>query len=542
MQLFIITFLIASTFTTASARAQDAKRCEYFLQSQLKQKKPLSVLITAGGTKEPIDDVRFISNFSSGAFGRGFALAAAANGHQVVLLAPKELPRLAGSLPSNVELRTFVSTLDLQHRLEEAAKERHWDVVIHSAAVSDYTPAHVTDGKISSNQEELLIRLVKTPKLIRSLRSWFGKSFLVGFKLLSGVAPEERYRVAMKQIGECRTNMCIENDLTEISSASHKARMVTPEGGAIQAPQGPKTEVAHNIWNFIEKRQDVQWFTTVQDQSLPMKVLHHDAEMRTADLLDFAQKAGLLPNNSGNVSVKLENDLIAITPRGVDKSKLSPSDFVVVKVDASERKVFVNSASKPSIDSSISGALYKEFPNTTAILHSHSPWFLGATETRFPFPCGVKEEGEEVIRTVKAAGHVDGNPFLVRLIDHGYMLGLTATLSPTTLRTQWKEALEDQKQHWDEVRATEEELEGGNSVAILGKKGVIGTIRIHSDKSISPRLLPQYQGQGYGKELLHRIKELGLVVKTVDECKVVQFYKDRGFNIINQKGRSIYLK
>lgn len=217
--------------------------------------RPLRILITAGGTKEPIDDVRYLTNFSSGALGRGFAAAAAAKGHRVVVLAPKEFPRLTGGLPPGVEHRPFTSTADLFQKIKDAAGESAWDIVIHSAAVSDYTPRAVADGKISSSREELSIHLVKTPKLIRSFRGLFGdEAFLVGFKLLSGVPAEERQRIALRQIQDCRTDLCVENDLSEISREAHRARVVTPEGLAIPVPVGDKGFVAERILNYVIRR------------------------------------------------------------------------------------------------------------------------------------------------------------------------------------------------------------------------------------------------------------------------------------------------
>lgn len=522
-----------------SAFASDeTSRCDYFLAAQ--NPRPLKVLITAGGTKELIDDVRFVSNFSSGAFGRGFALAAAERGHQVVLLAPKELPKLVGPLPENVELRPFVSTADLQRRLEEAAKEGQWDVIIHSAAVSDYTPAKFTDGKISSNEEVLWVPFVQTPKLIRSMRQQFGRTFIVGFKLLSKKSADERYQIAMKQLADCRTNLCVENDLTEISSGAHKVRLITPEGGAIPVPVSDKLAVAKSVLNFIEKRQNVHWYQTLQDQSLPQKTERSEP----GRLLSLAQEAGLLPNSSGNVSMRLNDGLVAITPRGVDKSKIKSEDFLVVKVDTEQRKVFVNNAVKPSIDSSVAGAMYQAFPELISTLHSHSPWFLGGIKTTYPYPCGVKEEGDEVIHSVKSSPAFEtGKPFVVRLVDHGYMLGLTPELSVEKLEQQWKEALADIREHWNEVGVSEADLlVGGQTVAILAKEGIVGTVRVHPDQTISPRLLPAYQGKGYGRQLIERIKELGLTVKTVNECKVVDFYKKMGFEVVREEGRVIYLK
>lgn len=196
-------------------------------------------LITAGGTREPIDAVRYITNFSSGRLGRAMASEAKAKGHDAVLLAPE------GD-------RDFQSTADLERELERASKEP-WNAVLHAAAVSDYRPAEVAKEKIRSDQEELVIRLVRTPKLIAHLRDWFGDAFLVGFKLTSGTAPEERLRIAREQIALNRTDACVENDLTEYGPGEHKARIVTATE-VIDIPKGDKASVARAIVAFVERR------------------------------------------------------------------------------------------------------------------------------------------------------------------------------------------------------------------------------------------------------------------------------------------------
>lgn len=217
---------------------------------------PLNILITAGGTKEPIDDVRYITNFSSGALGRAFANLAAWRGHHVVLLAPQEIERTTGQLHRNVEHRPFRSTASLKDEITKAARERKWDLVLQSAAISDFTPAKTTQGKIRSREagDEINIPLVKTPKLLASFREWFGEgAFLVGFKLLSGMSDEERLQIAQDQISSYGTDLCFENDLTQVSRYSHKARLVTKAGSVISVPIGRKEEVAMAVFNYLEK-------------------------------------------------------------------------------------------------------------------------------------------------------------------------------------------------------------------------------------------------------------------------------------------------
>lgn len=204
----------------------------------------MEVLVTAGGTKEPIDAVRYISNVSTGALGRAIAEEMKRRGHHVVLLAPAELE-------TAVEKRAYVCTEDLQRELEWAAAERTWDVVIHAAAVSDYRPAKTEPGKIRSDQEELVLKLVRTPKLLARFRDWFRDAYLVGFKLLQSVAAAERVEIAREQIRANRTNACVENDLAEFGPGEHKARVVTIEE-IVDIPRGDKPSVARGIVDFVE--------------------------------------------------------------------------------------------------------------------------------------------------------------------------------------------------------------------------------------------------------------------------------------------------
>lgn len=213
----------------------------------------MKVLVTAGGTKELIDPVRCITNVSSGSLGRALCLAAVRRGHAVLLLAPAELPKLAGALPKRVEHRSFRSTADLERELRLAARRR-WDLVIHAAAVSDYRPVRPSATKLSSESEEIVLRLVRTPKLIARFRKWFGRAFLVGFKLSTGLTPEERRRIALEQIRKNRTDLCVENDLAEFGPGEHKATIVTPEGKTIPIPKGDKAFVAEALWSFMERK------------------------------------------------------------------------------------------------------------------------------------------------------------------------------------------------------------------------------------------------------------------------------------------------
>ena len=121
----------------------------------------MRVLITAGPTREPIDDVRFISNRSSGQMGFALAEAASAAGHEVtLLLGPVLLPP---SVAERVNVIRFNTTADLEALLAEHFPKS--DVLIKAAAVADYRPAKLIEGK-TPRGEGLSITLEPTPDLV----------------------------------------------------------------------------------------------------------------------------------------------------------------------------------------------------------------------------------------------------------------------------------------------------------------------------------------------------------------------------------------
>lgn len=123
------------------------------------------ILITAGGTREAIDPVRFVGNRSSGRQGVALAAAAAARGADVTLIgANLEVPA-----PPGVTLVTVSSALELQDAAREAVGDA--DVVVMAAAVADYRPKSVAEGKIKKESagDELTIEMVENPDILKSL-------------------------------------------------------------------------------------------------------------------------------------------------------------------------------------------------------------------------------------------------------------------------------------------------------------------------------------------------------------------------------------
>jgi phosphopantothenoylcysteine decarboxylase/phosphopantothenate--cysteine ligase len=137
----------------------------------------VSILITAGPTREYLDDVRFLSNGSSGRMGFALAEAARNAGYAVTLvLGPVEI-----SAPSGVVVVPVVSAIEMQQAAARAFAA--CDIAIAAAAVSDWRPAQRVPGKPARGPEEHTLRLVPNPDIVAGLAAHKGTRVVVGFAL-----------------------------------------------------------------------------------------------------------------------------------------------------------------------------------------------------------------------------------------------------------------------------------------------------------------------------------------------------------------------
>jgi phosphopantothenoylcysteine synthetase/decarboxylase len=181
------------------------------------------VLVTAGGTREPIDAVRVVANTSTGRLGALLADTAAASGHDVVLL-----HGVHSALPASACRRVvFDSHADLARLLDEHAPGA--DAVFHAAAVSDYVPVP-SAGKLSSDLPELVLRLARAPKLIDRLRGSCPRGLLVGFKLTSGGSASDQVAAATALLRRARLDLVVVNDASRVGEQEHEAQLVDPRG------------------------------------------------------------------------------------------------------------------------------------------------------------------------------------------------------------------------------------------------------------------------------------------------------------------------
>jgi phosphopantothenoylcysteine decarboxylase/phosphopantothenate--cysteine ligase len=202
-------------------------------------------LITAGGTREYIDPVRFISNASSGKMGYALAMAAIKAGHKVTLI----------TTIKNSEFR--IQNSELKVVIVETAKEMFaavkkkfpkCDCLIMAAAVSDYTPIKKSKIKIKKSNKNLIIRLKPTIDILK----WAGKhkrknQIVVGFAL----EDKNLRRNAEKKLKEKNLDMIIANTPAEIGSDSAAIQIKTLDRKWLKLPHTTKTKIAEKVVDLL---------------------------------------------------------------------------------------------------------------------------------------------------------------------------------------------------------------------------------------------------------------------------------------------------
>jgi phosphopantothenoylcysteine decarboxylase/phosphopantothenate--cysteine ligase len=212
--------------------------------------------VTAGGTEEPIDGVRRLTNTSTGATGWVIAEYFAEQGAEVVLLHAER----TASRDTSVEREPFVTFGDLEAALRRRLREERWDAVIHLAAVSDYSLASLEvdghpvavdgRGKIGTGRE-VVIRLEANPKLIDSLKEWScnGDVRIIGFKLTDDPDPASRERQVRSLIDRGTVDLVVHNDVSGICDDGHEAAIWDHEGPI--AWTHTKLELAEVLYNHV---------------------------------------------------------------------------------------------------------------------------------------------------------------------------------------------------------------------------------------------------------------------------------------------------
>jgi len=209
---------------------------EFIFRKQLLSGK--SVTITAGGTREPIDSVRFIGNSSSGRMGLALATAAIEQGANVTLIACNiDTPATKG-----LKVVEASSVLELQ-----AAMDKKTDVLIMAAAVSDYRVAKPHVGKLSRSAG-MTLELIPTDDLIAGFASNYPETFTIGFAL-SETSGDELVEIARKKLELKGLSVVIGNSLSALNSSDTQVQYVTQTESAHL--EGSKKHVAQSIIKMI---------------------------------------------------------------------------------------------------------------------------------------------------------------------------------------------------------------------------------------------------------------------------------------------------
>ena len=200
------------------------------------------IVVTAGGTQEPIDPVRHIGNRSSGRMGYALAEAARDRGAEVKLItAPTAIPEPAGM--EVVHVRTAAEMKAAVNKVVVGA-----DALIMAAAVADYQPKDVARAKIKKDSPSLTLELIRTPDILGEVKGNFIK---VGFAAES----EDLTANARRKLEQKKLDLMVANDITAADSGfdvdTNKVTLLGRDGKAEELPLLTKREVAERVLDRV---------------------------------------------------------------------------------------------------------------------------------------------------------------------------------------------------------------------------------------------------------------------------------------------------
>lgn len=213
-----------------------------------------TILVTAGGTHENIDPVRYIGNRSSGKMGYAIAEQAARMGAKVILVsAPTSLP-----VPSGVDFISVDSAVSMQEAVE--ARFNDVNVVIMAAAVSDFRVLHKAEQKIKK-MESMTIELVKNPDILQGLGSKKSHQILVGF----AAETEHVIKYGQDKVAKKNLDMLVANDVSKSNAGfnvdTNEGYFLYPDKEPKEMPNMKKSDLARHILreviDLVANRADI---------------------------------------------------------------------------------------------------------------------------------------------------------------------------------------------------------------------------------------------------------------------------------------------
>jgi phosphopantothenoylcysteine decarboxylase/phosphopantothenate--cysteine ligase len=204
-----------------------------------------SILVTASRTVEPIDPIRYLSNRSTGKMGFTLAEAASSRGARVTLISgPSSLKP-----PPGVNFISVKNAAQMRNAVKNSFKKA--DCLIMAAAVSDFTPVKISSSKIKKNQSELVLKLKRTPDILREMGKRKGKKNLVGFSLET----EDEIKNAKIKLKEKNLDLIVVNNPNQPGSGfevdTNIATLIDKKGKTNRLPLMSKKELADRILDKV---------------------------------------------------------------------------------------------------------------------------------------------------------------------------------------------------------------------------------------------------------------------------------------------------
>ena len=210
------------------------------------------LLVTAGGTREAIDPVRYIGNRSSGKMGYAIAAVAAERGAEVILVSgPVSL-----AAPTGVTRVSVESALEMRDAVLAAFPTV--DIVIKAAAVADYRPDVVAEQKIKKQSSSMTVNLIKNPDILAELGSSKSSQFLVGF----AAETQDLAKNATEKLRRKNLDMLVANDVTQagagFESETNIVKVFYQDGVSEELPQMSKRELAAVLLDRVQQKRKMK--------------------------------------------------------------------------------------------------------------------------------------------------------------------------------------------------------------------------------------------------------------------------------------------
>lgn len=206
-------------------------------------------MISLGGTYEPIDSVRGITNKSSGKMGLELAKEAYIRGADLKLV----VANVSVNIPSVFDVIRVETSSEMNEVILDLIPD--YDIFISTAAVSDFEFRQKSDKKLDSSSS-LFLNLKPTTKIIRQIKKINPDIFLVGFKAEFNISREDIIGCARKQIADAGTDLVVANDISrnECHFGSDNNEVLIVDDEVISVPLASKREIAKTIIDVISKK------------------------------------------------------------------------------------------------------------------------------------------------------------------------------------------------------------------------------------------------------------------------------------------------